>query len=141
MGTKWVFCATDFSDLGRTATVNVTLWRFEKQNKIRRLQRGLYKSNTNSPNSGVRSKSDPENVIAAIGRQTDALIRFAEKLPKTDIERNVKFIYFTTGRSQIIELDDYTIELKHVSANRFHNLFSDSRIGTKKILGTSARAY
>ena len=117
-GRGYVFTPKDFLALGGRAAVDQTLSRLTRRGVIRRLDRGLYDYPRISTRLGPLSPA-PGTVARAIARRTDSKVqvsgaRAANALGVTD-QVPAKLVYLTDGPSQIAQIGNQRIILKHQS--------------------------
>lgn len=120
-GSRWVFCACDFKDLGSPRVIRSALASLAKSGSITRLSRGFYY--VPQPNPLLRAEVIPapphDQVIAALSRRyglalvPDSLY-FANGLGLTNAVL-ARVAYYYSGRSRMVKIGSMMISLNHAS--------------------------
>jgi hypothetical protein len=121
-GKGYVFTPKDFLDLGNRAAVDQALSRLARDEKIRRIRRGLYDLPQVSPRLGILSPV-PHKVAQAMARRSGSqlLPSGAQAANALGLSTQVaaKPVYITDGPSQTITIGRQTIQLRQVPARYF----------------------
>lgn len=117
-----VWTARDFTDTGSRSAVDVALHRLRSDNRIRRVDQGLY--DLPRPNQLTKKISPPDyrSVIQAVARRDGAKvlvdgITAANNLGFTNAVP-AKVVVWTDARVKPIHLDKMVIDFKKVAASR-----------------------
>ncbi|MET4476746.1 DUF6088 family protein [Bradyrhizobium sp. F1.13.3] len=117
-----VWTARDFADIGSRSAVDVALHRLRSDNRIRRVDQGLY--DLPRPNQLTKKISPPDyrSVIQAVARRDGAKvlvdgITAANNLGFTNAVP-AKVVVWTDARVKPIHLDKMVIDFKKVAASR-----------------------
>lgn len=116
---RWVFTPADFADLGTEASVHAVLSRLAKSGEIRRLARGFYDVPRKHPELGMLAPS-PDAIARALqsrdgirlqptGAHAANLLGLSDQVP-------AKIVFFTDGRSRIVQVGNQQIVLKRRSS-------------------------
>jgi len=119
-GTRLVFTAKDFYDLGGRAAVDQALSRLTKDGKLRRIQRGLYDLPRVNPILKRVAAPDVDAVVDAIARRDSVTIvsngmAAANRLGLTTAV-SAKNDYLTDGPSRTLKVGSRVVRLKHAGA-------------------------
>ena len=136
-GRGWVFTAKDFLDLGTRNNVDQVLYRLTRQNKIRKIDRGIYDLPKTHPLLGTLSP-DPDSLARVIAAQTGNFIQpsGARAANWLGISTQVpaKPVYLTTGPSQRRKVGGYVIKFKHTSITPPDNINSMASMTLQALL-------
>ncbi len=117
-GRGFVFTPTDFLDMGGRASVDQTLSRLARRNKIRRLSRGLYDYPRANPRLGPLSPTS-DAVAQALARQNHSVAQIAPaqaaNLLGVSTQVPAQAVYLTDGPSRKVQLGRRLIALRHAS--------------------------
>lgn len=112
----WVFTPKDFLDMGSRAAVDQVLSRLVKQDKIRRLDRGLYDFPKQHATLGTLSP-DIDSIARALATKYGDLVfpsgAMAANLLGLSTQVPAKPTYMTNGLSRTRNLSGRTITFKH----------------------------
>ncbi len=112
----WVFTPKDFLDMGSRAAVDQVLSRLVKQDKIRRLDRGLYDYPKQHATLGTLSP-DADSIAQALATQYGDMAfpsgAMAANLLGLSTQVPAKPTYMTNGISRIKNVAGRTITFKH----------------------------
>lgn len=116
-GTRLVFTARDFMDLGDRAAVDQALSRLTRVGKLRRIRRGLYDLPRVNPILKRVPAPDVDAVVDAIARRDDVTIvasgmAAANRLGLTTAVP-AKNDYLTDGPSRTLKIGNRIVRLKH----------------------------
>lgn len=117
-GHGWVFCPSDFLDLGSRAAVDQALSRNSRSGLIRKVARGLYDLPRRHRIWG-EIKSSPDSVVEALMRRDGIEAKpshAARSTPEATGRDASERIYLTDGSSRRMVLGGRAIRFKHVSA-------------------------
>ncbi len=113
-----VFIPKDFLDLGSRAAVDQALSRLVRDDKIRRVARGVYDYPRVSPRLGRLSPA-PDAVADAIAKNTDSRIQVsgahAANLLGLSTQVPARLVYLTDGASRRVRLGNQVIEFRHAA--------------------------
>lgn len=116
-----VFCASDFSDLGSSGAIDVTLHRLAKSGVIRRLGFGLYDKPRKSALLGVLTP-EVNQIIKAYARRLGQVIimdpRSAANALSLTTQVPAKMTFLTNGKSHIMQVCGLEIQLIHASPKK-----------------------
>lgn len=112
----------DFLDLAGRAAVDQALGRVVRAGVLARIGRGLYHLPRVNPKLGIAVPPDPDDVAAAIGRQSGSPVApsgavIANRLGLST-QISAKPVYVTTGRSRTVRVGNQTLRFKRVSPRR-----------------------
>lgn len=112
----WVFTPKDFLDMGSRAAVDQVLSRLVKQDKIRRLDRGLYDFPKQHATLGTLSP-DADSIAYALARQYGDIVfssgAMAANLLGLSTQVPAKPTYMTNGISRTKNVGGRTIIFEH----------------------------
>ena len=117
-GRGFVFTPTDFLDLGHRASIDQTLSRLARRNRIRRLSRGIYDYPRMNPKLGALSPTS-DAVAHALARQSHGVAQVApaQAANLLGVSKHVpaQAIYLTNGPSRKVQIGRRLIVLRHAS--------------------------
>lgn len=119
-GSRLVFTARDFMDLGDRAAVDQALCRLARDGALRRIRRGFYDIPRVNPILKRVAAPDVDAVVDAIARHDDITIvpngmAAANRLGLTTAV-SAKNDYLTDGPSRTVKVGNRIIRLKHASS-------------------------
>lgn len=118
-----VFIAKDFLHLSNRAAVDQALSRLARAKTIDRLGRGLYFCPKVVERVHLRVPPDPDDVAAAMARQTGSRVAPAAELAVSRLGLSSydspRSIYVTDGRPRKLKVAGAVIILKHVPPRQF----------------------
>ncbi|MDD2058440.1 DUF6088 family protein [Pseudomonas sp. GD03860] len=119
-----------FKDLGTPASINGVLARLARAGVLERVVRGVYmRPKWNVYIGNVRPC--PTQVMKVIASARGEVIQChgaeAVRMFRLSTQIQVQPIYYTSGRSRVIQVDRALIRLKHVSSNRLQ--YAGTRVG------------
>lgn len=110
-----VFIPKDFLDLGSRDAADQALSRLARLGAIQRLGRGLYLY----PRRGTTSEADPDEIAAALGRQTGSQVvpSGAMAASRLGLTRQVPDVplYLTDGRTRRVAISGSVFQLRHAA--------------------------
>lgn len=120
-GRTWVFTPKDFLDLGTPHAVGMTLLRLVREERIRRLARGLYDCPKKHPVLGLLSppaEAIAEALAGRAGTRIQASGAYAANLLHLSEQVPAKIVYHTDGASRQVRVGRQTIILKKAAPSR-----------------------
>ena len=124
-GRGWVFTPKDFLNMGSRTAVDQVLSRLVKQDKIRRLDRGLYDYPKQHATLGLLSP-DTDRIVQAMSRQYGDLTfpsgAMAANLLGLSTQVPAKPVYMTNGATRTKNIAGRTIQFKHARVPLIRNL-------------------
>lgn len=124
-GRGWVFTPKDFLDMGSRTAVDQVLSRLVKQDKIRRLDRGLYDYPKQHATLGILSP-DTDSIAQAMARQYGDMTfpsgAMAANLLGLSTQVPAKPVYMTNGATRTKKIAGRTIQFKHARVPLIYHL-------------------
>ncbi len=115
-GKGWAFSQIDFADLGSRQSIDVSLHRLSKAERIRRVVRGIYDYPKFSNYLNQMMSPDFDQVARALARKYGWRIQIsgpaALNLLGLSTQVPGRLLYLSDGPSKVFEVMDYTIEFK-----------------------------
>lgn len=119
-----VWTPRDFYDLGNRDSINKTLQRMVFNNKLRRIDRGLYDQPHINPLTGKLTAPDYRMVIDAISRRDQIRVLIDGISAANDLGLTnavpAKVIVHTDARIRTIQLDKLVIQFKLTSPSKLY---------------------
>ncbi len=114
-----VHTAKDFLDLGSRDAVDQALSRLARASDLQRLGRGLYHYPRRNRRLGIQIPPDPDEVAAAIARQTGTRIAPSGAMAANRLGLTTQVparpVYLTDGRSRQVHIGDLVYTFKHTA--------------------------
>lgn len=112
----WVFCPTDFLDLGSPHTVGMALTRMVRGETIRRLARGLYDFPQKHEQLGLLSPS-VDMIVEAVARRDGVRLQPSEATAANILHLSeqvpMRVVYETDGPARKIKIGTLTIQFRN----------------------------
>lgn len=105
----WVFCATDFTDLGAKREISLALRRLARAGEVRVLDKGLYDRPNWNAEVPAFGSPNPDELAAALARRDGFQVlvhgaRAAHLLGLSSYRPNKLIYLIDKGRSRIVEI-------------------------------------
>ncbi len=119
-GSGWVFVPIDFQDLGSRSSIDQTLSRLAKKEKIRRVTQGVY----DYPRMSSFGQIPPDlfKVANAIARSSQLRIQVSESYAANALGLTIHFpsklVFLTDGTKRVREIGNQKIVFKQVSPKK-----------------------
>lgn len=118
-GKGWAFSQTDFTDLGSRQSIDVSLHRLSRAERIRRVAWGIYDYPKFSDYLNQMMSPDFDQVARAIARKYGWRIQIsgpaALNLLGLSTQVPGRLLYLSDGPSKVFKVMDYTIEFKNTA--------------------------
>ena len=118
-GRDWAFSKKDFADIGSDGAIRKALSRFEMEEKIRRVCRGIYDYPKYSDLLGKNPSPDFDQVAQAIARRSGWTIRLsgaaALNLLGLSTQVPAKILYLSDGPTKTMKAGPWSIQFKNTS--------------------------
>ncbi len=118
-GRGFCFSGVDFADLGSSASVDKALSSLAKQDKVRRLRRGLYDYPRFNEKLGGILAPDIHQAAMAIARKNGVKAQpsgaLAANLLGLSTQVPAKMIYLTNGKTRTVEIGSQRIQFVHTA--------------------------
>jgi len=118
-GKGWAFSQTDFTDLGSRQSIDVSLHRLSRAERIRRVAWGIYDYPKFSDYLNQMMSPDFDQVARAIARKYGWRIQIsgpaALNLLGLSTQVPGRLLYLSDGPSKAFKVMDYTIEFKNTA--------------------------
>ena len=118
-GRGWAFSQTDFTDLGSRQSIDVSLHRLRRAERIRRVARGIYDYPKFSDYLNQMMSPDFDQVARALARKYGWRIQIsgpaALNLLGLSTQVPGRLLYLSDGPSKAFKVMDYTIEFKNTA--------------------------
>ncbi|MCK4505850.1 MAG: hypothetical protein KAW14_09550 [Candidatus Aegiribacteria sp.] len=140
-GKGWVFSQIDFADLGSRQSIDVSLHRLSKAERIRRVVRGIYDYPKFSKYLNQMMSPDFDQVARALARKYGWRIQIsgpaALNLLGLSTQVPGRLLYLSDGPSKVFKVMDYTIEFKKTALKEsgFNHIESGIIVQALKSLG------
>jgi hypothetical protein len=112
----WTFSNKDFSDLGRSGSIDIALHRLQKSEKIRRICRGIYDYPKYSELLGQWLSPDIDRTAHALARRSGWRIQpsgnTALNLLGMSTQVPARFVYLSNGPNRIYRIGDVDLTFK-----------------------------
>ena len=123
-GTRTVWTASDFADIGTRDAIDKTLQRLVASGDLRRIDRGLYDKPSYNKLTKMSGPPDPRGVIDAVARRDQIRVLVDGMTAANDLGLTnavpAKIVVHTDARLRPIRLDNLEITFRPTAASKLY---------------------